>query len=372
MRRRHRRAVAPRRGGSDRLRGDQDHGRLAAFGPVSSEVGTGPRLDSHPLQHRSARVRSVRHRAGRRPGGPSRGPRAPCVGRRDPAVSAGLAPDHLGAGAGRRAAYAIADVAAATSWRRGEVDAVLVAQRPCRRERRYGEQSRHVPAGGAGGPPRRPVLRLRTSSAPSIWRRRRARHPDRGARRDRGAAGPRTRIAPLETAVVQPGIRRHPGGTSIDRHRDRRGRDARRSTLRWRRRRGCPRAVGTRAGFAELAAMARGAAPVEPVTVATEPPSEAPAAGAGARGRDCRQGVVWSRSPSGPARPSGDRAPHDRPGRLRSFLGQDRLYAAYDDRAYLEEREFPRTRWASPRRRRAVAVGLEYAGPTPQPLFVMG
>ena len=57
---------------------------------------------------------------------------------------------------------------------------------------------------------------------------------------------------------------------------------------------------------------------------------------------------------------------------LRSFLEQDRLYAAYAI-CDLEEREFSRTRWGlawdgdTP-----VALVLEYSGPTPQPLFVMG
>jgi ribosomal protein S18 acetylase RimI-like enzyme len=65
------------------------------------------------------------------------------------------------------------------------------------------------------------------------------------------------------------------------------------------------------------------------------------------------------------------RVTSDRP-LLRSFLEQDRLYAAYAI-CDLEEREFSRTRWGlaweddSP-----VALVLEYNGPTPQPLFVMG
>ena len=65
------------------------------------------------------------------------------------------------------------------------------------------------------------------------------------------------------------------------------------------------------------------------------------------------------------------RATKDRP-LLRAFLEQDRLYAAYAI-CDLEEREFTRTRWGlawegdSP-----VALVLEYSGPTPQPLFVMG
>ena len=57
---------------------------------------------------------------------------------------------------------------------------------------------------------------------------------------------------------------------------------------------------------------------------------------------------------------------------LRSFLERDRLYSAYA-LCDLEEREFARTRWGvawagdSP-----VSLVLEYNGPTPQPLFVMG
>jgi ribosomal protein S18 acetylase RimI-like enzyme len=57
---------------------------------------------------------------------------------------------------------------------------------------------------------------------------------------------------------------------------------------------------------------------------------------------------------------------------LRSFLEGDRLYSAYA-LCDLEEREFSRTRWGvawagdSP-----VSLVLEYNGPTPQPLFVMG
>ena len=57
---------------------------------------------------------------------------------------------------------------------------------------------------------------------------------------------------------------------------------------------------------------------------------------------------------------------------LRAFLRQDRLYAAYA-LCDLEEQEFARTRWgAAYDGNGIVAVGLEYTGPTPQPLFVMG
>ena len=57
---------------------------------------------------------------------------------------------------------------------------------------------------------------------------------------------------------------------------------------------------------------------------------------------------------------------------LREFLEQDRLYAAYAI-CDLEEREFARTRWGLAWDRDGpIALVLEYNGPTPQPLFVMG
>jgi ribosomal protein S18 acetylase RimI-like enzyme len=57
---------------------------------------------------------------------------------------------------------------------------------------------------------------------------------------------------------------------------------------------------------------------------------------------------------------------------LHAFLAQDRLYAAYAI-CDLEEREFGRTRWgAAWDGAQLIAVGLEYTGPTPQPVFVMG
>ncbi len=57
---------------------------------------------------------------------------------------------------------------------------------------------------------------------------------------------------------------------------------------------------------------------------------------------------------------------------LRSFLEGDRLYAAYAI-CDLEEREFARTRWGLAwDHDEPIAVVLEYNGPTPQPLFVMG
>ena len=57
---------------------------------------------------------------------------------------------------------------------------------------------------------------------------------------------------------------------------------------------------------------------------------------------------------------------------LRSFLERDRLFAAYAI-CDLEEREFPRTRWGiATEGDEPIAVGMEYSGLTPQPLFVMG
>jgi ribosomal protein S18 acetylase RimI-like enzyme len=57
---------------------------------------------------------------------------------------------------------------------------------------------------------------------------------------------------------------------------------------------------------------------------------------------------------------------------LHAFLAHDRLYAAYAI-CDLEEREFGRTRWGvAYDGDDLIAVGMEYTGPTPQPLFVMG
>ena len=57
---------------------------------------------------------------------------------------------------------------------------------------------------------------------------------------------------------------------------------------------------------------------------------------------------------------------------LRGFLERDRLFAAYAI-CDLDDREFARTRWgAAFSGDDLVAVALEYAGLSPQPLFVMG
>lgn len=76
--------------------------------------------------------------------------------------------------------------------------------------------------------------------------------------------------------------------------------------------------------------------------------------------------VAIGRRPASLATQSTDRA------LLRAFLDQDRLYAAYAI-CDLEDREFGRTRWGVARDGDdVIAVGLEYTGPTPQPVFVMG
>ncbi len=57
---------------------------------------------------------------------------------------------------------------------------------------------------------------------------------------------------------------------------------------------------------------------------------------------------------------------------LRAFLETDRLYAAYA-LCDLDDREFPRTRWGvATAGGRLTAVVLQYAGYSPQPVFVMG
>ncbi len=58
--------------------------------------------------------------------------------------------------------------------------------------------------------------------------------------------------------------------------------------------------------------------------------------------------------------------------RLRAFLEQDRLFAAYAI-CDLDDREFPRTRWgAAWSGGSIVGLVMEYAGGSPQPLFAMG
>jgi ribosomal protein S18 acetylase RimI-like enzyme len=59
-------------------------------------------------------------------------------------------------------------------------------------------------------------------------------------------------------------------------------------------------------------------------------------------------------------------------GLIRSFLDRDRLYAAYA-LADLEDHETGRARWGIARAgSQVVSLVLEYAGPSPQPLFIAG
>jgi len=76
--------------------------------------------------------------------------------------------------------------------------------------------------------------------------------------------------------------------------------------------------------------------------------------------------VVIGRRSHAVARQTTDRA------LLAAFLERDRLYAAYAI-CDLEAREFGRTRWGvAYDGDEPIAIGMEYTGPTPQPLFVMG
>lgn len=76
--------------------------------------------------------------------------------------------------------------------------------------------------------------------------------------------------------------------------------------------------------------------------------------------------VVLGRRSQASARQTTDRT------LLADFLAQDRLYAAYAI-CDLEDREFARTRWgAAYDGDELIAIGMEYTGPTPQPLFVLG
>jgi ribosomal protein S18 acetylase RimI-like enzyme len=57
---------------------------------------------------------------------------------------------------------------------------------------------------------------------------------------------------------------------------------------------------------------------------------------------------------------------------LREFLARDRLFAAYAI-CDLDDREFGHSRWGlATEGEEVVAVALEYTGPSPQPVFVMG
>ena len=162
------------------------------------------------------------------------------------------------------------------------------------------------------------------------------------------------RIAPPGHGGPQPVIRRHPGRAD---HRDRdRGR-GHPGALRDRpARRGRERGgtVGVDARLPRVPADGRG-----DTAAGRRPDRTCPGGGLMASVAVGRRGGVVARATT-------DKAV------LRSFLERDRLYAAYAI-CDLEEREFSRTHWAMAwDGDQPVALVLEYNGPTPQPLFVMG
>ena len=222
-RRSHRRCDA-RGGRPDRLRGDhrpRPAGDVRPRHPADARGPAGP--DPDPLQHRAARLRPVRDRAGRRPGRPPRRSPAPRLGGRDATVPAGRPADDLGAGAGRRAARAAprrGRRAPDGPWRGGRHPGRCG---PGRGERRHGQQGRHVHAGRPRRPTRHPVLRLRADQHGGPRHGRRFRHRDRGTSRRGGPRDPRRPHRAARHGSPQPVVRRHPGRADHrHRHRGRR------------------------------------------------------------------------------------------------------------------------------------------------------
>ena len=171
-----------------------DHGRLATFGlerscrrPRTGRSAILTHCNTGPLacgQFGTALgVVQAAHHAG------ATGPR---LGRRDAAVPPGRPADGLGAGAGRRPAHAAPRRRgrAPDGPRRGRRDPGR--RGPGRRQRRHGEQDRHVPAGRPRGAPRHPVLRRARRRARSTSRRRTAR---RSRSRSAGRRGPASSAA---------------------------------------------------------------------------------------------------------------------------------------------------------------------------------
>ena len=137
----------------DQLDGRPPHGR-AGRGALR-----GGRPRAHALQHGRACDRRVRHRgrrAARRVG--ARTPRAGVGGRDAPSTTRG-APHRVGARPRRH------PLPRGRRLRRGRADGARPRRprgrrrRPHRRQRRRRQQGRHLSARGAGGAPRRPVLR---------------------------------------------------------------------------------------------------------------------------------------------------------------------------------------------------------------------
>ena len=226
-------------------------------------------------------------------------------------------------------------------------------RRPHRGQRRHGQQGRDVPAGRPGGPPRHPVLRLRADQ-------------HGGPRRRRTARRSRSRSARADEVTELRGVRIAPAGT-------------------------------------EVRNPAFDVTPAELITgiVTEEGVIRAPYGRACAR-RSRGRAAAGRRRPGSSARPR--HGPPRRARRARRPWSASRLMAtvavgrrggivarATTDKALL--RALPRARPSVRRvrdlrprgarvradalghglgRRPPIALVLEYNGPTPQPLFVMG
>ena len=215
----------PRRGRCDRVRGHdrpRPAGGLRAGGPAGPRRPPGP--DPHPLQHRAAGLRPVRHGPRCHPGGAPRRPRGARPRRRDAPVPAGCAADDLGAGPGRRPAFAPARRGgrAPDGHRRGRRRAGR--RRSGGGQRRHRQQGRDLPAGRPGGPPWHPVLRLRPDQLGRPHGSGRRGDPDRGAQPRRGPRVPRRPHRAGRHRGPQPRLRHH-AGRAHHRVRDRGGAD---------------------------------------------------------------------------------------------------------------------------------------------------
>ena len=212
-----------------------------------------------------------------------------------------------------------------------------------RRSRRAARAPSCAPPGRGSRPrARRSATRSRTSRRPR-W------SPRSSPRRACSAR----RIGPAIAAAVA-AARRHggprPGFAALVAQA--RSRPPRRGRRPGRGRRGRPPSRGRRLPTVRAGSARRGLPP-------TRRPGRAEAA-LMAAGRRRTGAAPSSSGPRGPGDPA------------RGFLERDRLFAAYA-LCDLEDREFGRTRWGiATAGDEIVAVGMEYSGPTPQPMFLMG
>ena len=228
----------------------------------------------------------------------------------------------------------IADAAAGALLASGAIDAVLVG---ADRVAANGDTANKIgtyPLAALAARHRVPFYVCAPLSSVDLETRERPGDPDRGADADRGS---RVRRRPGRTARgdgLEPCLRRDPGRAHLG-DRDRGGCA------------GC--AIRPGAGR-------RGRGKAGSQRVPRRGPGDGLMATIAVRGG--RDAVV--------ARTTTDRRA------LRAFLERDRLFAAYAI-CDLDDREFARTRWgAAYENDELVAVALEYAGLSPQPLFVMG